>query len=649
MSNSVSWLACAVLLMTLSAAVQAQAPAPEDAARLQRELVRLDAALQALPEDRRSGTAFVDAAVCAKATEWILRHEEFYRPQYVKAVDEVLALGFSRVEGIQQGLTKWGHAPGGHGLAYRSKVDGSVQPYALTLPRGFDSSKAKAWPLYVVLHGRSNNLTEASFVAQIEGKEAPESQTWIQLDVFGRTNNAYRWAGESDVFEALADVQRRYRIDEQRVTLWGFSMGGAGAWHLGLHHPSRWASVGAGAGFVDYYAYQKKTEKLPEPQHTLLTIYDSTGYAENLANVPFITYGGEEDPQLLASTTMKSLAEQADVPLQMLVGPKMGHKFDDQSLAKFMAFLAEHNATGRSRAPGKREIRFTTHTLKYNACEWLKIEEQLEPFAASTIESRDGDDNVLEITTTNVAALSIDRQIANRVSLDGSEPLPLLDAADGLLPDVYCVLGDDGNWTVLDYDDSRSFMENTEGHKRHDLQGPIDDAFMGPFVCVKGTGQPWSPQLQSYSEKTLTRFSAEYDKYLRGTLPMVEDNAVSDKVVERNNLILFGDPGSNAVIARVLNELPIEWTREAITVNGKSYDPATHAAVFVFPNPMNPTRYIVINSGMTMRAKDFEASNANLFPKLGDIAVIKYAIGTNGGLTEETVWSGMFDGHWQLP
>jgi hypothetical protein len=49
-----------------------------------------------------------------------------------------------------------------------------------------------------------------------------------------------------------------------------------------------------------------------------------------------------------------------------------------------------------------------------------------------------------------------------------------------------------------------------------------------------------------------------------------------------------------------------------------------------------------------MRAKDFEATNAMLFPKLGDIAVIKYAVADDGKPTEETVWSGMFDGAWKL-
>src|SRR5690606_20031270 len=141
-------------------------------------------------------------------------------------------------------------------------------------------------PLYVVLHGRNGNLTEASFLADAE-KRKPIEGEYIQLDVYGRGNNAFRWAGETDVFEAIESVRRRFPIDERRVVLWGFSMGGAGAWHLGLHHPDRWVAAGAGAGFVDYYGYLNKTEKLPAWQDATLSIYDATNYALNAANLPF--------------------------------------------------------------------------------------------------------------------------------------------------------------------------------------------------------------------------------------------------------------------------------------------------------------------------------------------------------------------------
>ena len=105
-------------------------------------------------------------------------------------------------------------------------MDGSVQPYALTLPEGVEPRAAKRFPLHVKLHGRAAQMNEVNFIQRHDGKPLPEGQDWVQLDVFGRTNNAYRWSGETDVFEALSDVGRTVRVDSRRTTLWGFSMGG---------------------------------------------------------------------------------------------------------------------------------------------------------------------------------------------------------------------------------------------------------------------------------------------------------------------------------------------------------------------------------------------------------------------------------------
>ena len=248
-------------------------------------------------------------------------------------------------------------------------------------------SPPRRWPLYVVLHGRNGKLNEVSFINQHEGKAVPKEQTWIQIDVFGRVNNAYRWGGEVDVFEAMKDVKRRVRVDDRRIALWGFSMGGAGAWHLAVHHPSQWVAAGGGAGFVDFYKYQKRKEQLPGVQHKLLSIYDADKYALNLANIPFVTYGGEKDPQLLASKIMKEQADLLDVPLKMIVGPNMGHKFDDKSKKEFMAFLAKHVEKGRPAFPGSKSIRFTTSTTKYNKCEWLTVEELVELYKPAVVDA----------------------------------------------------------------------------------------------------------------------------------------------------------------------------------------------------------------------------------------------------------------------
>ena len=590
-------IACGLSGAIWPGVVLAQAPPAEVAKELRSELQKLQQQI-ADETNRREAEAektgrrmdrqsLADAQVFAKAVEWILRHEEFYKPNYIDQTRKVLKWGRERTASLAEGKTPWRNREGSTVYGYVSKVDGSVQPYAITLPQGVDPQAGKRWPLYVKLHGRAATMNEVNFITRYENKPTPAEQTWIQLDVFGRTNNAYRFAGETDVFEAIADVESRFRIDDKRITLWGFSMGGAGAWHLGLHHPSKWASVGAGAGFVDFYKYQKQSKKLPPYQDKTLTIYDAEDYALNAADVPIITYGGEVDSQLVASTNMVQAAKKLHVEIPLLIGKGMGHKFSPAGYKDFMAFHAEHSKTGRPGYPGRKKIRFITYTLKYPKCEWLTIQEMNFMYQPATVEGEVTNEGVLKLMTKNVAVLAIARDTAQDIELDGRR-LPLQSAADGLLPDVYYERGEKG-WIVLDYNESRRYMANPNRSKRHNLQGPIDDAFMLPFVCVEGTGTPWSKEQSTWANWTLEPASAASStngcaaKFPSSKIPNLPRTMMEDK-----NLILFGDPGSNKVLAKVLDKLPIEWTKDSLKVGGKTWDPKTHGLSMIYPNPLNP-------------------------------------------------------------
>ncbi|MDC0308587.1 hypothetical protein OAL44_05550, partial [Planctomycetaceae bacterium] len=144
---------------------------------------------------------------------------------------------------------------------------------------------------------------------------------------------------------------------------------------------------------------------------------------------------------------------------------------------------------------------------------------------------------------------------AEAITIDGSI-LPLADAARNLLPDVLYMKTANG-WDVVSYDDTRVFQENKDPVKRHDLQGPIDDAFMSSFVCVRGTGKPWSQNQHDYSMFVLDRFETEFDKWLRGKIRIVDDKDVTEEMMQEHHLILFGDPGSNSVLADIVDKLPI--------------------------------------------------------------------------------------------
>ena len=183
------------------------------------------------------------------------------------------------------------------------------------------------------------------------------------------------------------------------------------------------------------------------------------------------------------------------------------------------------------------------------------------------------------------------------------------------------------------------------------MQGPIDDAFADSFVAVRGTGQPWNAGAQGYAQKRFDMLKGDFAKWMRGDIRVKDDTAVTAADIANSNLILFGDPGSNSVIAKVLDRLPIQWTKTDITVGSQKFSAADNVPVLVYPNPLNPQHYIVINSGHTFNDDHGLTGTESLFfPRIGDYAVVHVNPAAMAGLTPvgEVKLSGFFDENWKL-
>src|SRR5262245_28559866 len=247
-----------------------------------------------------------DLAVYVKAAEWIVKHGEWFTADSGKQTLAVIEQGLSRAEAAKEGRTPWLEVEGrAVARGYRSKIDGSVQPYGVIYPHGYGKDQTKKWRLDINLHGRDGSLTEVKHLYQHAGKEAPKDQDFVQINVYGRGNNAYRWAGEIAVFEAVHNFRAMEQkvhhadfVDDSRIVLKGFSMGGAGTWHIGLRRPDRFAVIQPGAGFTTTHGYiAKLPDPLPDYQEKCLTIYDAFRYADNAFDVPIVAYSGEIDKQ----------------------------------------------------------------------------------------------------------------------------------------------------------------------------------------------------------------------------------------------------------------------------------------------------------------------------------------------------------------
>lgn len=69
--------------------------------------------------------------------------------------------------------------------------------------------------------------------------------------------------------------------------------------------------------------------------------------------------------------------------------------------------------------------------------------------------------------------------------------------------------------------------------------------------------------------------------------------------------------------------------------------------VLIYPNPLNPRKYVVLNSGFTFREADY-LSNARQTPKLPDWAVIDTTVPPSAHAPGGIADAGFFGEQWEL-
>jgi pimeloyl-ACP methyl ester carboxylesterase len=260
-----------------------------------------------------------DVEICHRAVRDALQHGEFFKENEIDFASTLLETGKQRAAALARGETPWTRETGFVIRAYRSRIDGSAQPYGLEIPAHYRFDDARPWRLDCWFHGRGETLGEVAFLQQRAkgqgGKISPPDG--IVLHPYGRYSNANKFAGEVDLFEALGHAGRDYRIDPDRVLVRGFSMGGAACWQFAVHFPGKWAAAQPGAGFSEtpdfLRTFQGETLNAPWWEEKLWRCYDATHWAVNLSNYPVIAYSGELDRQKQAADQMVAAAEREDL------------------------------------------------------------------------------------------------------------------------------------------------------------------------------------------------------------------------------------------------------------------------------------------------------------------------------------------------
>ena len=215
----------------------------------------------------------------------------------------------------------WAQEPGSvvardnrvQGRTYEFPGTGKEVPYALFVPSTYDAERE--WPLIVTLHGLGRPY---DWMMGYDGNiDAAERDGYIMVSPFGY--HARAWYGsrgpgipnmrraeddtetlpenlgelsEQDVMNVFELVREEFNIDEDRMYLWGHSMGGAGTYHLAAQHPNLWAGLGVAAP-----APSADPEQLEAFKH-----------------VPIIVLQGDEDP--LVDTTRRWVTKMKAIGME---------------------------------------------------------------------------------------------------------------------------------------------------------------------------------------------------------------------------------------------------------------------------------------------------------------------------------------------
>lgn len=596
---------------------------------------RIDALDKRLVANRQSNY-FADVEVLVKACRFAIEFHEFYTEKDFEKCDRLLTLAEKRAEWLPSGSgQKTGPLKSPEASerlqvrGYLSAVDGSAQPVGLIMPeQGLAGSKKI--PMFVWLHGRGDKSTDLHFLNErmrSKGEVVPSDA--LVLHAFGRQCVGFKSAGTTDILEAIDFVCDNYPIDRNKIVLMGFSMGGAGVWHVAARNADLFVAASPGAGFAETRRYQNLSpDKFPAKYvQTLWGVYDVPDYTRNLFDLPVIAYSGENDKQIQAARVMEEAFQAEGRKLEHLIGPGMGHKYHPEVLKELIGKLSAAASAGRPADP--TELHLQTKHLRVHQRRWISVEGMQEAYMDTRVDAS-RKDNEWHLKTKNVSRLKLEPPAGTKLTIDGQS-----------------VTGGNSLMLVRNASTWQAVTKFDSGTKRPGLSGPIDDAFFDPFLFVTPGGKSSNAQVDNWVACEQAYAVLRWKSLMRGEPRIKRDVDVTAQDMAKYHLVLWGDIQSNKLLARLMkHSLPVTWDQNSVKIGQEEWSADKHVPVAIMPNPESPDRYLVINSGLTFRDAH-DKTNSLQNPQLPDWAVVDISVPRSANGPGKVTAAGFFNDRWQ--
>jgi len=535
-------------------------------------------------------------------------------------------------------------------ITFISDIDDSVQYFSL-LPAGPVSPDDPPPAIVLSCHGAG---------VEAHGQTGAYSpKRWFHIIApTNRRPYGYDWEdfGRVDAMEVLEIARKSLKHDPARIYVTGHSMGGHGAWHLGVTYPDRFAAVGPSAGWLSRSTYGgRRSEDAEESAlQALLSRCQKSGDTIALsANLKqhgvYILHGGDDDnvPAAQARRMAEVLKEfhydwvYHEEPGQ---GHWWGNDYGDGGSAcvewPFMFDLFARHALPPSSAV--REIEFVTANPGVSSrCHWLAIEGQTRHLDLSQAHVETWPNKRLfKGTTENVAILRLDTG-----HLRDKEPITVeLDGqtlADLPYPDETGCL-----WLARESDRWRRIEKPPLRNKGPHRYGAIKDELRHRLVFVYGTRGTAEENAWAFNK---ARLDAETFWYRgNGSVPMVQDAAFEPSRYPDRTIVLYGNAETNGAWPALLADSPVQVRRGEVRIANRSLQGDDLSAIFVRPRRDSDIASVAVVSGtgpVGMRAT-YSVSFFTSFVRYPDCLVTRPGAASARG--SENMAAGFFGLDWSV-
>jgi len=209
--------------------------------------------------------------------------------------------------GILEFDSPYAERGGGHAVVY--------------VPPGHDAARAAA--VLVGLHPWNGTMWTYASYGELLGPAA--ARDVVLLLPSGLGNSLYTADAEDEVMRALDALGDVLAVDTRRVSLWGASMGGAGATTIGFHRPDRFAFVASFFGDSKYDVTTYVRALLPDDAaaHTV----NALDVVENAASLPVLLVHGERDATspIRQSEMLDEAMRARGMHVRFVRAPAVGH------------------------------------------------------------------------------------------------------------------------------------------------------------------------------------------------------------------------------------------------------------------------------------------------------------------------------------